>query len=247
MRLVPARRRGVEILDDPSVPPFVRDRSLADVARSNVLFGGRHAALRALDGAIDGAAAAKRARSDATPVTLLDVGTGAADLPVAAKRRAARHRIALHTIGLDASPSLLAAAATRLDDRVAGDGLTLPFGDASIDVVLASQILHHFAEPEAIAFARELTRVARHRVVVADLRRSWLAAGLFWLASWPLAFHPVTRHDGVVSVLRGFTAPELEQIAHAARGTPRVERHLGFRLTASWAPPSVPRSPAQRA
>ena len=240
MTLVPARRRGVEILDDPSVSDGVRDRSLRDVARSNVLFGGRRAALVALARAIDGAAAASRARGDDGSVTLLDVGTGAADLPWAATRRAASRDVALRTVGLDASPSLLAAARARLDDRVAGDGLALPFADRSVDVVLASQILHHFPEPAAIAFARELTRVARHRVVVADLRRSWLAAGLFWLASWPLAFHPITRHDGVVSVMRGFTTSELERIVHAAGGAAsRVERRLGFRLTASWAPPAI--------
>lgn len=240
--LVPARRRGVEILDDPSVPADARDRSLRDVARSNVLFGGRRAALVALARAVCDAATAKRAGGDATPVTLLDVGTGAADIPRAAKRDATRNDIALRTIGVDSSPSLLASARSRLDDRVAGDGLALPLADRSIDVVLASQIAHHFAEPEAIAFARELTRVARYRVVIADLRRSWLAAGLFWLASWPLAFHPITRHDGVVSVLRGFTPADLERLVHAADGSAsRVERRLGFRLTASWAPPSAVR------
>lgn len=235
---MPARRRGVEILDDPSVPAAARDRSLRDVARSNVLFGGRRAALVALARAVGEAATAKRARGDATPITLLDVGTGAADIPWATKRTAARKDIELRTIGVDASPSLLASARARLDDRVAGDGLALPLADRSVDVVLASQIAHHFAEPEAIAFARELTRVARHRVVIADLRRSWLAAGLFWLVSWPLAFHRITRHDGVVSVLRGFTAAELELLARAVGGSaPRVERRIGFRLTASWAPP----------
>jgi hypothetical protein len=74
-------------------------------------------------------------------------------------------------------------------------------------------------------------------VIVGDLRRSWLAAAGFWLASWPLGFHPVTRHDGVVSVLRGFTAPELEALARAAGArAPAVRRRLGWRLVASWRP-----------
>lgn len=215
----------------------MRDRSLRDVARSNVLFGGRRAALVPVARAIAVAAAATRAAGGDAAVTLLDIGTGAADLPFAIRRAAARSGVAVRTIGLDASPSLLVAARARLDDRVAGDGLALPFADGSVDVVLASQILHHFPAPAAVAVARELTRVARHRVIVADLRRSWLAAGLFWLASWPLAFHPITRHDGVVSVLRGFTAGELERIVHAVGGSAlRVERYLGFRLTASWSP-----------
>ena len=56
----------------------------------------------------------------------------------------------------------------------------------------------------------------------------------FWLVSFPLRFHPVTRHDGVLSVLRGFTTRELAAIVGEATGhPPRVERHLGFRLTAT--------------
>jgi hypothetical protein len=77
-------------------------------------------------------------------------------------------------------------------------------------------------------------------VIVSDIRRSWLAAAGIWLASWPLRFHPVSRHDGVVSVLRGFTRAELGAVVAAAVGvTPRVRRHRGFRVTAAWTPRAV--------
>jgi hypothetical protein len=50
-----------------------------------------------------------------------------------------------------------------------------------------------------------------------------------------LGFHPVTRHDGVVSVLRGFTPPELARHVRAATGrVAAVRRHFGFRVTATW-------------
>ena len=77
---------------------------------------------------------------------------------------------------------------------------------------------------------RELTAWRARRVIVSDLRRSWLAACGFWLVSWPLGFHPVTRHDGVVSVLRGFTRRRARR-ATCMRATgaarPTVRRHLG--------------------
>jgi hypothetical protein len=83
----------------------------------------------------------------------------------------------------------------------------------------------------------ELNRVARVRVIVSDIRRTWLAAGGLWLASWALNFHPVSRHDGVVSVLRGFRALELSDAVHAAIGVrPAVRNRRGFRVTASWSP-----------
>ena len=49
--------------------------------------------------------------------------------------------------------------------------------------------------------------------------------------------HTVSRHDGVVSVLRAFSAPELGAFVDTAvRATGSVRRALGFRLVASWGP-----------
>ena len=120
---------------------------------------------------------------------------------------------------------------------VGGTIRALPFRDGSIDVVLCSQLLHHFSDDDLPAVIAELDRVARRRVIIADLRRSWVAAAGFWLASFPLRFHRVTRHDGVVSVLRGFTETELRRLIIRTVGIdPAIERRLGFRLTASWSP-----------
>src|SRR5690242_4298325 len=46
--LTPARRRGIEILDDPSVDADVRTRSIGDVTRSNRWLGGLRAAIQEL-------------------------------------------------------------------------------------------------------------------------------------------------------------------------------------------------------
>jgi len=226
--LTPARRRGVEILDDPSVDAAVRERSIADVTRSNRWLGGLRAAVGELRETIDALEG---------PLTLLDVGTGLADIPAAAASAASATARQVTTIGVDEAPSLLEAARGRVTHVVCANALALPFGDASIDVVMCSQVLHHFADADAERLLREMNRVASRAVVVADLRRSWIAAVGFWLVSFPLRFHRVTRHDGVVSVLRGFTASDLRRLVKAATGvTPTVRRQLGWRLVARWAP-----------
>jgi SAM-dependent methyltransferase len=223
----PARRRGHEILDDPSVDAATRIESIRDVTRSNVLFGGRRAAVAALDGLL----------SPQASLTLLDVGTGLADIPAAITAHARSRGARVRTVGLDEARDLLATSRDRLSDAVCGNATALPFRDHSVDVVMCSQLLHHFADDDLGSIIRELDRVARRRVVIADLRRSRIAAAGFWLASFPLGFHPVTRHDGVVSVFRGFTASELRDAVSAAAGVvPTVRHHLGFRLTASWTP-----------
>ena len=128
-------------------------------------------------------------------------------------------------------------AARIVNCSLAANALALPFADRSIDIVICSQLLHHFTEREIASVLRELHRVARVRVIVSDLRRSWVAAAGIWLASFPLRFHPISRHDGVLSVLRGFTSAELSAYVVRATGTaPAVTRRLGWRVTASWTP-----------
>jgi len=223
---VPTRRRGSEILDDPATDPAVRERSLQDVRRSNVLLGGQRAVL---------AEVARLLPSIGPRATLLDVGTGLADIPLAARERARRQGVALEVLGVDGAESLSRLCAATLDGCACADVRDLPFPDASIDVVTCSQLLHHFEDREIPRVLRELDRVARRHVIVADLQRSWLAACGFWLVSWPLAFSPVTRHDGTLSVLRGFTAAELSRHIQLATGRhATVRRHIGWRLTASW-------------
>ena len=241
--LTPARRRGVELLDDPNVDPAVRERAIGDVTRSNRWLGGQRAARSAFRTLL------RELPPATTHLTLLDVGTGLADIPRDARDVAARAGITLTTIGLDEASSLLVAARASVSAGVCAGALALPFRDRAIDVVTCSQLLHHFEHDDAVRLVAELNRVARVAVVISDLRRSWLAVAGFWMVSFPMRFHPVTRHDGVVSVLRGFTPAELRRIVRQATGVvPTVARHLGYRLTARWtpAPSSGPRSAPTR-
>ncbi len=226
--LIPARRRGVEILDDPSVDPELMKRGMKDVARANVMFGGLRAAIAEIEPAIADLGANG---------TLLDVGTGYGDIAAGARSLASGRGSRLTTIGIDMSLPLVTAKGGESALAVRGDALELPFRDRSIDIVLASQIVHHFPRESAITMTREMNRVARRRVVICDLRRSFIAAAGLWLGSFPLGFHPVSRHDGVVSVMRGFTPSELADIVESATGfRVPVTRRLGFRLTTSWVP-----------
>ncbi len=224
------RVRGVEILDQPGVDPVVVRRAMRDVVRANRLFGGA------------GAVAAEfAALVPALPcrATLLDVGTGMGDIPALARRIAASGGVTLETVGLDASETCVRSAAAHTARAVCGDARALPFADKSVDVVICSQVLHHFFDSDLVRLVQELDRVARVRVIIGDLLRSRLAAALFRGAAYALRFHPISRHDGLVSIGRGFTPRDLASSIVGAIGTrPRVESRLGWRVTASWAPES---------
>ncbi|HMC56417.1 MAG TPA: methyltransferase domain-containing protein [Gemmatimonadaceae bacterium] len=223
--LTPARRRGIEHLDDRSMPESVRGRAMADLVRSNVWFGGARAVTRTLLPLL---------RADRS-ITMLDVGTGHADIPRQVRRDARRRGVSLTVIGADVAASLLRSALPSLDAAICGDAVRLPLRDASVDVIVCSQLLHHFDDVGARGLLAELHRVSRGWVVISDLQRSWAAAGGFWLGATILRFHPITRHDGVVSVMRGFTSTELRRMITESTGaTPTVRRAPFWRLTAVW-------------
>ncbi|GAC1691545.1 MAG: hypothetical protein NVS9B3_10120 [Gemmatimonadaceae bacterium] len=229
--VTPRRQMRHEVLDDPRTSAWLRTRSLDDVARANTVFGGRRAVLAEFVHALDDLDGRGR------HATLLDIGPGTGDIPDAARSVARRRGVSLDVFGIDGSHAAAVVCQARGIHSACGDARKLPLADACVDVVTCSQVLHHFSDSEARDVLRELDRVARERVIVSDLRRSWLAAAGIWAASFPLRFHAVSRHDAVVSVLRGFTAMELKaHVAGAVGIDPCVRHRAGFRITASWTP-----------
>lgn len=228
--LTPSRRRSVEILDTPGLDPALAIRSLRDVSLANRFFGGTHAVLAEMRSVI----------SDTTPgdrVLWVDVGSGIGDIPHSARAMSVSRHVALTSIAVELELELAQAARANAGIAVCANALRLPFADRSVDVVTCSQVLHHFENNDAALVLREMTRVARRKVVVADLRRSWIAMAGLWVGSFVLRFHPVSRHDGLVSIRRGYTAPELARLVHDATGrSPVVQSRFGFRVTASWTP-----------
>ena len=149
--------------------------------------------------------------------------------------------VTLETVGLEASAALAAANQGIVTWPVSGDARALPFADHSVDVVTCSQVLHHFFDADARFVLAEMNRVARVQAIVSDIHRSRIAAAGIWLASFALAFHPASRHDAVVSVMRGFHAGELRQMVRETVGVDAsVQYRPGYRITASWAPSLAP-------
>ena len=165
------------------------------------------------------------------------MGSGVGDIASGARDLARKNGVELSLVTIDMAETLAAASRARAGIAVCGDATLLPFADRSVDIAMCSQTLHHFDDAAAAKVLRELDRVARVRVIVADLRRSWLAAAGLWVASFPLGFHPVSRHDGVVSIMRGYAGDELQRLVSASTGrSPDVRRRMGWRVTATWRP-----------
>lgn len=202
-------------------------RSLGNIARSNRLFGGTAAVLWGLERLL-------ASEPGLTRMSLLDLGTGAGDIPAAARGWGATRGVAVRTFGLE---RLRPAAALARGDALPvtlGCASALPFRARSVDVVTISQVLHHCDTGSATALLRAATRIARRGVVVADLLRSGTAAFLFGLAARALRFDDHTRVDGVTSVARGYTPDELRTLCAGAGAAAEVTVRPGWRVVAWW-------------
>jgi ubiquinone/menaquinone biosynthesis C-methylase UbiE len=226
---------GTELLDDPRADPLLVGKELRDIARLNALFGGTWAVLEALEPFFQRSRNVQRATCNVT-WTLLDVGAGSGDIARAAVAAARRHGIELTPVGIDLNRTAARLARAGGVEMIVADGSRLPLGARSVDVVVASQVLHHLPRPVAVQWIATLDRVARRAVVLADLRRSRVAMAGVWAASVGLAMSAVSRRDAVVSLKRGYTKAEFDDMLRQA-GVQAVARYRrGARIVAAWSP-----------
>lgn len=217
------RRNRPEVMDGTGLDPVLLADDLQNLEVLNRLFGGRDVIRRRVVPLIGGGD---------SELTVLDIGSGSGDLCrcLVDACRASGRRVRL--ISLDAHPQVQEVAQQRTAADypeirfVRGDGRKLPLRSGSVDLVLCTLALHHFAETDAEALLAEMNRVARRWTVVSDLSRSRLAYACVWFATRFMR-NPMTRFDGPVSVQRAFTGPELLGLAKQA----------GWRSTALYREP----------
>ncbi len=217
--------KGVELLDSPGADDQAVRQSLSNIGRANRWFGGASAVRWVMGRAL------RDLPHDAVPL-LLDVGAGAGDLAREAARAARRRGITLRPLCLDRHGTAARMARAGESPALQGDAGNLPFRDNSVDIVLLSQIVHHFHTDSAVHLLREASRVARRHVIIADLRRSRVAAFAFRIGARGLGFDSITAADGLTSIRRGFRADELAALLARAGLTGRVYRRPGWRLVA---------------
>ncbi|MEW6213110.1 MAG: methyltransferase domain-containing protein [Acidobacteriota bacterium] len=223
--LTPDRIYEQELLDAGDGTDDEVVGNLSDLRRLNQLLGGTRVVIEAVSSSL----------ASAKEVSLLDVGTGSADIPSAVAARLRSLDVNASVTAMDVSERNLRLTRSRLtvDDRIAlvrADAFHLPFADDSFDFVIASQFLHHFREDEIIRLLEEFARVAERKIIIHDLMRN-LAPYYFLRAAGAVFQSRLTRNDAPVSVLRGFTPEELRQLARrAGLSSFCVRRFFPYRL-----------------
>ena len=202
---------AAELLDGSLDDQATLVGNLRDLRRLNRLLGGVRLSRLAIERLVGERGTA------GNELSLLDVGTGGADIPVALLADARRRGVRMRVVAIDSRPQVIAAAALARPGIAhcrgllldVGDGGTLPYPDAAFDVVHCSLVVHHLEPGGAVELLREMARVARIGIVVNDLARGRLA----WLGAATIATlltsNRYTRHDAPLSVRRAYTLAEM--------------------------------------
>ncbi len=204
---------AVEMMDRPVAPGELAGE-LHAITRLNGLFGGRRLTLGHVRRLLEVLPAHRTA-------TVLDVGTGAADIPVALVRWARRAGRRLRVLALDRGSATLAhargvAAAYPEIALLQGDALRLPVHPGSVDVVISAMTLHHLQPDEAVRYLAEIDTASRIGWLVNDLVRGRVAHRLVWATTHILSRSAMARHDGPMSILRSYTPPEVVALCEKA-------------------------------
>jgi SAM-dependent methyltransferase len=174
---------------------------------------------------------------------VLDVATGAGDVPFRLWHRARRARLPLFLEACDISPVALEharqrAAAARASIRFFEyDALNEP-SLSGYDAVVCSLFLHHLDEPQALRLLRLMANMAGRLVLVNDLERSWMGLVAAHVVTRLLTTSDVVRIDGPRSVEGAFTRAEAQALAErAGLFGARVCRRWPFRWLLTWKRP----------
>lgn len=206
-----SRQRQAEWMDAPDADPDQLRRSLRFIRRVNFLFGYTRATLSHFKRFSKG-------WSSGQTIRILDVATGSADVPKAIIRWASHAGFDVRVVGIDLHARTVAeAAAGHLNPRLSiarADAMCLPFADGAFDYALTNMFLHHLDDDQVVTVLREMCRVARRGIVVADLSRN--ARAFRWISLFTLLANPMVRHDARVSVAQAFTQAEILELRDRA-------------------------------
>jgi 2-polyprenyl-3-methyl-5-hydroxy-6-metoxy-1,4-benzoquinol methylase len=169
---------------------------------------------------------------------VLDLATGSGDIPRMVVSFARALDVSVTVEAVDFQPSTIEIA-RRLSEEFPEIQYHCAdvqrFGsEKSYDIVLSSLALHHFSRDDAVQLLRRCRALSRGCVLVADLRRGWLAKLGVELITALFFRQPMTRNDARVSVARAFSFRELHDLARAAGWRDFGHRRFRFARQAIW-------------
>jgi len=218
-----------ELIDRPGLDRALLHEELRLLERLNLRLSGYQLVLETL----------QRLLAPASPksLSLLDLGTGSADIPRAIAAWARKNEIAVTITAVDGNAEILQIASESCRDWpeiqfAQHDLRSLPYAADSFDLVLCSLALHHFSSADAVAVLRRMSEIARIGYAVNDLRRNWLSIWFTELLVRTVIQSKIFRHDAPKSCRAAFSVNELRTLGESAglKNFQVSRHHLVFRM-----------------
>jgi SAM-dependent methyltransferase len=222
-------------MDQPGLDPSRHVHALQGLARINFWSGSA--------GILWPPLKALARRLGTSRLRVLDIASGAGDVPLRLWRRARRAGLDLQIEGCDISPVAVEHAHAAADQASAPlrffvlDALqdSLP---EDCDVVMSSLFMHHLEETRARQLLRRMASATRHLVLINDLVRSWSGLWLARLGTRLLSTSDVVHYDGPRSVEGAFTLEEVRALAEkAGLAGAEIRRRWPCRYLLTWSRP----------
>ncbi|MDA1052629.1 MAG: methyltransferase domain-containing protein [Planctomycetota bacterium] len=199
-----------EQMDDPALDRHEHEQALRALRRINAWTGNAALAWKHVSWA------ARECRE--RPLRVLDIATGAADIPIALLKMSVARGVKLEMEACDFSEQALAfateqCAAANVALRLFRHDILLDELPDHYDIVMCSQFLHHLPNEDVVMVLHKMKSAASKRVVVVDLERSranWLQV---WFATRVLSRSKVVHFDGPQSIRATFTVAEFKSLA----------------------------------
>lgn len=169
-------------------------------------------------------------------LTILDLGTGTGDIPVALQKWAKLNKRKFHITAIDSNPDFIEFAKRRNPHPKIRYLCHSAFDLEKLgqfDYMMASMFFHHLPDEKIVELLQKMFQNSSRGFLVNDLYRHPVAyAGVACLTA--LRFDRVLFHDAKLSVKRGFReADALNYREWSGIDQLQIEQRPGFRITMS--------------
>lgn len=161
--------------------------------------------------------------------TLLDIGFGGGDIPIAISKWAEGDGINLKITAVETDQRSFDFArklASNVEFKYCSSSDLVKEADR-FDFVISNHVLHHLNNEDFFSVLNDAKTLSKKTVIFNDIERSDIGYLMFNIFSRPLFWNSFITTDGLTSIKRSYTKRELSEIAPQGW---KVKRSFPFRL-----------------
>ncbi len=199
-----------ELLDRDDIPFADIERNMLELEIINSRLGGHAITVSGF----------KELVPDKKEITVCEIGCGGGDNLVAIQECCHKKNITAKFIGIDINPDCIRIARTRISDPgsvfITSDYKEFVFEEKP-DIIFSSLFCHHFTDDELVAMLQWMRSNSRAGFFINDLHRHPAAYYSIKLLTAAFSRSYLVKNDAPLSVLRGFSKREWEDLLQRAR------------------------------